>query len=369
MGRGAQSGRPGPFGRHDGAVGVFRCNSVMRKLCLFLVIVVGAFWIVGAFALEYPAKTQAVDDLTGALRPAFTDAGITQANSDLATATTFASDFQTKAVPALAQQLGITPDDFVTTVAMEYSVVGAGLQQLPEILRYFDGVRQTMAAQQPNFEQADAIPTRGLPNSTVHWLFVALGLGAVAIGVAGLATRGSTLPSAAAVLGVGVIATTLLLSVPAKTSAVDELTAAFRPVFTEQGAAQARAYVDTLEAMQQQLTTEALPAMAAMLDVTPDQLTATLAADAPTVAAGLQQLPAILARIDALVTTVEANLHNFELADSMPTRGLPATAVTWQLGLPAGVLIVAGAAAAITTDRRRNVDPGEIAPSEPALAA
>ena len=50
----------------------------MRKLCLFLVIVVGAFWLVGAFALDYPAKTQAVDDLTGALRPAFTDGGLAQ---------------------------------------------------------------------------------------------------------------------------------------------------------------------------------------------------------------------------------------------------------------------------------------------------
>ena len=120
--------------------------------------------------------------------------------------------------------------------------------------------------------------------------------------------------------------------------------------------------------MQQQLTTEALPGLATMLDLTPEQLGATLAADAPTVAAGLQQLPAILARIDALVTTVEANLHNFELADSIPTAGLPTTAVTWQLALPAGVLVVAGVAAAITTGRRRNVDPVEIAPSEPVAA-
>ena len=164
----------------------------------------------------------------------------------------------------------------------------------------------------------------------------------------------------AAVLGVVVIATTLLLSVPAKTTAVDELTAAFRPVFTEQGAAQARDYVDTLEAMQQQLTTEALPGVASMLGVTPEELGATLATDVPTVAAGLQQLPAILARIDALVTTVEANIHNFELADSMPTAGLPTTAVTWQLALPAGVLVAAGAAGAVarspSPDRRADRD-------------
>ena len=87
----------------------------MRKLCLTLVIVAGGFWLVGAFALDYPAKTQAVDDLTGALRPTFSATGIGQANTDIATAKSFASDFQTKAVPALAQQLGVTTAGIPTT--------------------------------------------------------------------------------------------------------------------------------------------------------------------------------------------------------------------------------------------------------------
>jgi hypothetical protein len=43
--------------------------------------------------------------------------------------------------------------------------------------------------------------------------------------------------------------------------------------------------------------------------------------------------------------------------------------VTGQLALPAGALIEAGAAGAIATGRRRNVEPIEIAPSEPALVA
>ena len=226
-----------------------------------------------------------------------------------------------------------------------------------------------MAAQQANFAQADAIPTQDLPNTTVHWLFVALGVSAITLGTAGLATRGRVLPSVTAGLGVAVVATTLLLSVPTKTTAVDDLTAAFRPVFTEQGAEQARGYLGTLEAMQQQLTTEALPGVAAMLGVTPEELGATLAADVPTVAAGLEQLPAVLARTDALVTTVEANIDNFELADSIPSGGLPTTAVTWQLLLPSGVLLVLGIAGAVATRRRPAVEPIGITTAEPALAA
>ena len=44
-------------------------KPAMRKLCLTPVIVAGGFWLAGAFALDYPAKTQAVDDLPGALAP------------------------------------------------------------------------------------------------------------------------------------------------------------------------------------------------------------------------------------------------------------------------------------------------------------
>ena len=51
------------------------------------------------------------------------------------------------------------------------------------------------------------------------------------------------------------------------------------------------------------------------------------------------------------------------------TAGIPITVVTWQLALPAGALIVAGAASAVASDRRRNVEPIEISPSGPALVA
>ncbi|HET6832244.1 MAG TPA: hypothetical protein VFH30_00145 [Acidimicrobiales bacterium] len=325
---------------------------MIRKLCMSLIVVAGLFWLAGAFALHYPAKTQAVDELTNALRPAFTDAALEQSQNDVRTAASFATDFQGEAVPRLAQQLAATPAEFLDRVATQYPAVGDGLVQLPESLRYFDGVQHTMQAQQANFHEADAVPTKGLPNTTVHWLFVVLGAGAVAVGVLGLLLARRAVAAIGATFGVIVIATTLVLSVPTKTAAVDDLTVSFRPLFTEQGAAQARGYVETLNAMGEQLTAEALPAIAGMLDVTPERLGATLAHDVPTVATGLQQLPAILARLDGLVSVVEANVHNFQLADSMPTEALPTTAVAWQLVLPAAILIVAGAVGAASGTRR-----------------
>jgi hypothetical protein len=327
---------------------------MIRKISLTLVIAVGVFWLAGTLALGYSKKTQAVDNLTNSFRPAFTDSSLAQGNADLKVATSFANDFQTEAAPALAKQLNMTPEQFLQGVGKQYPDVGNGIAQLPQILSYFNTVQQTMVAQQHNFHQADAIPTKSLPNTTVHRLFVVLGVLASGAGCAGFALRRRVVPVLTAALGIGVIATTLVLSVPAKTHAVDDMTAAFRPIFTTQSAAQARTFVTTLKALDTQLTTQALPGLAGMINVTPQQLSTTLATSFPTTATGLQQLPAILGRIDALVNAVTNNVENFKLADSIPTKSAPTTDVTWQLVIPAAALIAAAIGIALGGRVRRD---------------
>jgi hypothetical protein len=217
---------------------------VIRKLALVLVLAVGVFWLVSTFAFGYPAKMQAVDNLTNAFRPAFTDAGIQQSKADIATINSFATDFQTKAVPALAKQLNLTPAQLVAALGAQYPDVGKGVQQLPVSLPYFNHLVEGLAAQEHNFQQADAIPTKTLPATTVHWLFVILGLLTLGIGLFGLLLRpksAALLLSVSAAVGLAVIAVTMILSVPSKARAVDAMTDAFRPVFPTQGAAQTRA--------------------------------------------------------------------------------------------------------------------------------
>jgi hypothetical protein len=158
---------------------------VVRKISLVLIILAGAFWVATALVLNYPTKTQAVDHLTNSFRPAFTDAALAQSAADLRTSSTFADDFRMKAAPALAQRLHVTPEQFLTAVDRQYPAVGAGLTQLPQILGYFNSVHGTMADQQTNFHQVDAIPTKNLPNTTVTWLFLVPGILAIVLGVAG----------------------------------------------------------------------------------------------------------------------------------------------------------------------------------------
>jgi hypothetical protein len=329
-----------------------REQQMIRKTSLTLVAAVGVFWLASTFVLGYSTKTQAVDNLTNSFRPAFTNASIAQGDADIKVAKNFAQQFQTQAAPALAKQVNLTPEQFVQAVSTQYPAVGQGLTQLPQILTYFDTVQRTIAAQQTNFHQADAIPTKSLPNTAVHWMFVILGITALAAGGSALVLRRRIVAVMAGVLGVGVIATTLILSVPAKTHAVDNMTAAFRPIFTTQSTEQARSYIATLHAMDTQLTAEALPGLAAMLKVTPQQFTESLASAFPEIATGLQELPAILGRIDTLVTTVSDNIDNFTLADAIPTRTLSATGVEWQLAIPAAVLIIAATGLGVGEWRR-----------------
>lgn len=342
---------------------------MVRKMSLVLIVLVGAFWVASALALDYPKKTQAVDNLTNSFRPAFTSAALDQSAADLRTSSTFADDFRTKAAPALAQELHLTPEQFLTTVAKQYPAVGAGFTQLPQILAYFDSVHRTMADQQKNFQRADAIPTKSVPNTAVTWLFVVPGIVAIVLGVVGFFFWRRAVPVLAAVLGLGVLVTTLVISTPAKTRAVDRVNDAFRPIFTTQSVEQARGYVTTLQAMQAQLTDQALPGLAAELHVTPQQLSATLAADFPTVATGLQQLPAILGRIDALVNTVGDNVANFQLVDAIPTKDLATTTVEWQFAIPAAVLVLAGSAGIAGGAARRRRSPVDQPASVPGVVA
>jgi hypothetical protein len=316
-------------------------------VALAIVFVVGAVMSVGALVIGLPAKTQGVDNLTNAFRPAFRPNALAQTRKDMDTVKAMAAELDTKAIPALAAQLHTSPDQFRASLASGFPAVGAGMRQLPTILPYFDGVVGGLQAQAGNFHLADAIPAKPFPATFVTYLFLLPGLALAA--VAGLALvrparfRIVALGVAAAV-GAVLIVAPLALSVPKKSQAVDGLTNAFRPVFSSEGARTTGAYMDTVQAMADELTGKALPALATQLKITPDQLGQAMAANFPAVATGVNQLGTILPRFQALVSGVEKNTTNFRLADSIPTASTPTTLLHWLFVLPALVLVTTGGA-------------------------
>jgi len=331
---------------------------MLKKASLGIVLVIGLFWLVSPLVLGYPGKTAAVDDLTDSFRPVFADDALAQSSKDIATVNAFASQFQAEAVPALSEQLNMTPEAFVAAISDQYPKVGTGLQELPTSLPYFNTLVDGLQGQKENFDKSDSIPTAFLPAKTVTVLFVVLGLAAISIATVGLTNRkrASGMLAVAAVAGVAVIGVTLALSVPAKARAVDNLTNAFRPVFTTQGAQQTRAYLTTLESMSAQLANEALPGLADLLGVTPEQLSTNLSSNFPEVAAGLQEIPAILERFDVLVGKIEANVDVFQKADHIPTDSLETTKLFDQFLYPSIILIIAGGAGYVVSRRDQSSD-------------
>ncbi|MGH9042112.1 MAG: hypothetical protein ACRDZ3_17980 [Acidimicrobiia bacterium] len=341
-----------------------------NPLALGIVLAIGAVMAVGALSL--PAKTQGVDDLTNAFRPAFTAASLTQTRRDMDTVKAMATELDAKAIPALAAQLGATPDQFRANLAAGFPAVGAGMRQLPTILPYFDGVVGGLEAQAANFRLADAIPAKPFPATLVTYLFLLPGLALAAAAALGLlrpARFRTVALGVAATVGVVLIVAPLALSVPKKTQAVDNLTNAFRPAFSAEGARTSRAHMDTVQSMADELTGKALPALAAQLKVTPDQLAKSLAANFPAVATGVDRLGTILPRFQALVAGVERNGSNFTLADSIPTGSTPTTLLHWLFVIPAGVLVATGSAGLLAARRVRARQPAvDGARFEPAAA-
>ena len=92
-------------------------------------------------------------------------------------------EFQTAVAPAMAQQLGMTPEEFGAMVQSQYPAVAQGMEALPEITATFSGLIDTLDSQRELFESADAIPTDDLPATTVPWIITISGLLAIAAGV------------------------------------------------------------------------------------------------------------------------------------------------------------------------------------------
>ena len=316
-------------------------------VALGIVFVVGAVMAVGALVIGLPAKTQGVDNLTNAFRPAFRPVNLAQSRKDMDTIKAMAAELDTKAIPALATQLHTSPEEFRAGLASGSPAVGAGMRQLPTILPYFDGVVGGLQAEADNFRLADAIPAKPFPATFVTYLFLLPGLALAAVAGLGLlrpARFRIVAFGVAAAVGAVLIVAPLALSVPKKTQAVDRVTNAFRPVFATEGVRTTRAYMDAVQAMADELTGKALPALAAQLKITPDELGQAMATNFPAVAAGVNELGAILPRFQALVSGVEKNRTNFRLADSIPTASTPTTLLHWLFVIPALVLVATGGA-------------------------
>jgi hypothetical protein len=315
----------------------------VRRTALLLILVIGVVLMIFPFVTNLFGKTAGTEALTDTFRPTFTHATLEQTRTDFDGIKATAHQLQTETLPALPDALGMTDHEFATFLADNYPKVDHGVQELPRILPRLEKLVSGLEAEQGDFDRADAIPAGFLPITTVPWIVLVPGL-ALAV-LAGLGLRredeGAVRAALAGSLVVGLVlaVAAIGLDLHGKGAAVDRLTDALGPFFSEDGAAQTREDMDTVQAMADQLQARTIPDLAKALGMTPKEFDGFLTDNFPTVASGVASFDTVLPRFQADVTAISDNVGNFQKTADIPFSFLPTSSVFWWLLLPGLVLI------------------------------
>lgn len=317
-----------------------------KRLPGFGVLAIGAIVLIVLFANNLFTVGGAFEKLTDEFRPIMTDQAISTAEADVQGLGAVSDEFTNKVAPAMAQALQMTPDELNTFLGTNFPAVAAGVAALPEIVPQFTGVVGLLKSQQENFEQADAIPTKSLPATTVPWIILLIGIGTIVVGILMLGKARFAWLIAVG-FGVLVVVFSLALSFLSKSAAADDMNAAFKPVYNQElvsGSAQALGVVG---AMGQQMSQDMLPALSQQLGMDEAQMQGFLS-QFPATAAALSGLGDSLGRFQKMVTAFDSQLDNY---NTIKDTALNPIAV---VVLVAGLLVIVCGIWAFLADRKRD---------------
>ena len=309
---------------------------MLKRLPAALVILAGVVFLVLVLARNLFPVGNDFEEMIDDFRPLLTDESIESYRTDLAGLAAVGDEFQNAIVPALSAQLGMDPASFMGLMGEQFPDVATGLAVMPQMIPQFSGLIDTLEQQQGNFDSADQIPTKSLPAQSVPWGFTFLGLVAIGVGVMMLLKGGRTWSLVAVVVGAAIIVGSFVLTLPGKSADADALNEALQPVYTVETVEGAKTGIAVLGAMGQQMGTEMLPALGAMLGMQPEDLNQFLGANFPATAQALQTMPLSLVRFGTLATVFDNNLDNYETLK--PVKFVP---IIWAF-IAGGVLMVLG---------------------------
>ena len=317
-----------------------------HRVAAGLLVLIGAGFVAVTLAANLFHVGPAFDRLTTDFRPVMTEKAIQTDQQDIAALAAANTEIQAKMIPALSQQLGMTPAQFSTMMAKEYPAVTAGLAAVPQITPSFSALVTTLDEQRPYFKAADAIPTTSVPATSVPWSLFGVGLLTAGFGVwVWFRPRGSAV--AVTVIGAALIAVPLILSMPHKASYADTLNENLKPVYTQALITQADSSLTTLSAMGTEMQQKMLPDLATQLNMTPDELNAFMGQNFPATSAALAGLPDSLGRFQNLVTTFDGRLSDYNTLK--PVSFVP---IVWfMIGGGAALFLLGGAGVVITSKR------------------
>lgn len=314
----------------------FGSVSTPRKIAGGLVILVGVVFIAVTLINNLFAVGPAFEEMIDDFRPLLAEESLDTARADIAGLEAAGAEFQTAIAPGMAQQLGMTTEEFGAMVQSDYPAVAQGMQALPEITATFSGLIDTLDTQRELFESADAIPTDDLPATTVPWIITISAVLAILSGVM-LFMPGRVWPIVAVVLGAGLVIVTFALNLPQKAADADQLNENLTPIYTQELIDGAQGSLGVIAAMGDEMQNKMLPDLAAALGMSSDELNAFMGENFPATAAAMQTMPDSLERFEGFVGIFAMNLDNYETIQPVSF-----TPIIWMMVIGGILILLAG---------------------------
>ena len=113
--------------------------------------------------------------------------------------------------------------------------------------------------------------------------------------------------------------------------ALENLIVDIRPALTQSSLDTARADIETLSAVEKEFTNKFIPALSQQILIAPEEFIEYLTHNFPSVAAGMNALPAVVHTFHGLIDTLESQRPLFASVDAFPTENLTATTGPWAI--------------------------------------
>lgn len=141
----------------------------MSKILSVIILLVGVALIIAPFGYKMFDRASAGADMMRAFEPVLTRPNVTTFQGHMQTFAGMKDDMN-KMIPALAQKMGIAPDQMNQMLGQQFSGVANGIKQMDKMGQDFNTVITVMDQNVENFQKADQLPMRTMP-----WFFIVAG--------------------------------------------------------------------------------------------------------------------------------------------------------------------------------------------------
>ena len=302
------------------------------------VFIIGLVLVVVVFANDLFTVAPAFEELTDEFGASVMQVdAIVTAEGDVVGLEAVSVEFNEVVVPTLSAAMGMDAASFSAFLGENFTAVAVGAQALPQVTEQFTGVIQLMESQFDNFEQADAIPTSSLPATTLPWIILLIGVAAIIIGIV-LFFNFRVGAILAIVLGVVVVASSVLLNLVDKAGAADDMNAAFKPAYTQELVEGSQGALVVVGAMGTEMQTGMLPALAQQLGMSEEQLGQYMATEFPATTQALQTLPDAMGRFTVMVGAFDSQLENYNAIKNTTLQP-----IAWMVLIGGALILILGA--------------------------